>query len=105
MNTNNFSQQLKDLRKGLVYAISSEVQNTKNGRIKFSDTEAPRLYFDGGWRAIIVVKQDFMDATNCAFGWHDDRCSQKGANAFVFSTQLSVDLLLQVYELIQSKKK
>lgn len=105
MNTNDFSKQVKDLRKNLVDAISAEVQNTKSGKIKFTETEAPRFYFDGGWRDIIQVSQGFMNTGDCRFGWHDDRCANKGANAFVYSAQLSVDLLLQIYELIQSKKK
>lgn len=104
MNT-NFTEQVKNLRKELTTAIYKEVQYSRNSKIKFSETEAPRFYFDGGWREIIHVGINFMSPNACQFGWHDDRCSNKGANAFVYSSQISVDLLLEIYELIISKKQ
>lgn len=102
-NTSILKEQLRSVRETLLRDLFVEVQNTKNMKIKFTETQAPRFYYDGGWRDIIQLSAGAVFDHSVMFGWHDERCSVKGANAFVPSAQISTDMLLQFHELVCSK--
>lgn len=101
--TSLFQERLAALRKEILDDIFKTLQERKNMKMKFTETEAPRFYFDGGWRDIIQLRIDFMSPESIAFGWHDERCSDKGANAFVYSAQISTEILIQFHGLIFDK--
>lgn len=103
-STASLKERLNALRNDILCDIFMAVQSKKNLKIKFTETEAPRFYFDGGWRDIIQLSIGFMNTKSVAFGWHDERCSGKGANAFVYSAQISTELLIQFHELIFGKE-
>lgn len=103
--TSSFKERLNTLRKEILDDIFKALQERKNMKIKFTETEAPRFYFDGGWRDIIQLSIGFMSPESVAFGWHDERCANKGANAFVYSAQISTELLMQFHELIFKEEK
>lgn len=100
-----FKARLATLRKEILEDIFKALQERKNMKIKFTETEAPRFYFDGGWRDIIQLSIGFMSPESVSFGWHDERCAKKGANAFVYSAQISTELLMQFHELIFDKER
>lgn len=102
-NTSILKEQLQSVRKTLLRDLFVEVHNTKNMKIKFTETQAPRFYYDGDWRDIIQLSVGAVFEHSVMFGWHDKRCSGKGANAFVPSAQISTDMLLQFHELVCSK--
>lgn len=97
-----YKERVQAIRKEILTDICLVMQGTKKQRIKFTDTQAPRFYFDGGWREIIEIKQGFFGGPEALlFGWHDARCSASiGANAFVGTAAISTEILLQCHELI-----
>lgn len=103
-STEDIKLQLSSLRSAILFDLLKAVQSTKSMKITFSETEAPRFYFDGGWRDIIQLRVDVMSPSSMSFGWHDERCTSNGANAFVYSAQISTEILVQFHELIYSKK-
>lgn len=103
MTTSILKERLQDIRKALLRDLFIEVQSTKNMKIKFTETQAPHFYYDGDWRDIIQLSVGGVFDHSVMFGWHDKRCSSKGANAFVPSAQISTDMLLQFHELVCSK--
>lgn len=99
--TTILSERVKGIRREILTDICLEVQATKNRKVKFTETQAPRLYFDGGWRDIIEIKEGFFGGVDgLQFGWHDSRCAGHGVNAYVGSAQLSTELLLQCHALV-----
>lgn len=102
-NTSILKEQLQSVRETLLLDIFTAVQNAKNMKIKFTETQAPRFYYDGDWRDIIQLSVGGVFDNSVMFGWHDKRCSSKGANAFVPSAQISTDMLLQFHELVCDK--
>lgn len=102
-NTSLLKERLSNLRNDILCDIFKELQERKNMKIKFTETEAPRFYYDGGWRDIIQLSIGFMSPESILFGWHDERCSNKGANAFVYSAQISTEILIQFHELVYNK--
>lgn len=103
--TSQLKEQVKSIRKEILSDIYMAIQKRKNMKIKFTETECPRFYFDGGWRDIIQLSIEFFSNSSVSFGWHDERCKGKGANAFVSSAQISTEILLQFHELIYGKEK
>ena len=69
-------------------------------KIKFTETQAPRFYYDGAWREVVQLSIEFMSNKSVSFGWHDERCAGKGVNAYVYSAQISTEMLLQFHELV-----
>lgn len=63
-------------------------QNARN-------TQAPRFYYDGVWKEVVQLSIEFMSNKSVSFGWHDERCAGKGVNAYVYSAQISTEMLLQ----------
>lgn len=53
----------------------------KGEKYKFTESEAPRFYCDGGWRVLVELQFPVDDRHSIVAGWHDDRCSGKGVNA------------------------
>lgn len=104
-NTSFFKEQVKNLRAEILKDLYKAVQKHKSLKIKFTETQAPRFYFDGGWRDITQLSIEFFSNASVTFGWHDDRCSGKGANAFVSSAQISTEILLQFHELIYGEEE
>ena len=102
-NTSLLKERLNNLRNDILCDIFKELQEPKNMKIVFTETEAPRFYYDGGWRDIIQLSIGFMSSNSIAFGWHDKRCSNSGTNAFVYSSQISTEILIQFHELIFNK--
>ena len=98
--TSILKEKVQSIRKELLSDIYMAVQNTKNMKVKFTETQAPRFYYDGAWREVIQLSVEFMSNQSVAFGWHDERCSGKGVNAFVYSAQMSTEMLLQFHELL-----
>ena len=103
--TTFFKKQVKNIRTEILKDIYMAIQKRKNLKIKFTETQAPRFYFDGGWRDITQLSIEFFSNASVTFGWHDDRCSGKGANAFVSSAQISTEILLQFHELIYGEEE
>lgn len=95
-----FKGRVDAIRKELLADIYMAVQNSKSMKIKFTETQAPRFYYDGAWREITQISIEFMSNQTVSFGWHDERCSGKGANAFVYSAAVSTETLLQCHGLI-----
>ncbi len=101
-----YKERVQAIRKELLTDIYLVMQGTKTQTIKFTATQAPRFYFDGQWREIIMLKQGFFaGACSITFGWHDERCGSNGANAFVSAASLSTETLLQCHELIFGSKE
>lgn len=46
-------------------------------KIKFTETQAPRFYYDGAWREVVQLSIEFMSNKSVFFGWHDERCAGK----------------------------
>ena len=103
--TTFFKEQVKNIRTQILKDIYMAIQKRKNLKIKFTETQAPRFYFDGGWRDITQLSIEFFSNASVTFGWHDNRCSGKGANAFVSSAQISTEILLQFHELIYGEEE
>ncbi len=101
--TSLFQERLAALRKEILEDLFKALQKRKNMKIKFAETEAPRFYYDGGWRDITQLSIGLISPESISFGWHDERCSNKGANAFVYSAQISTEILIQFHELIFDK--
>ena len=99
-NTSYYKAKVQEIRTALVHDLYMAVQNSKNMKIKFSETQAPRFYFDGAWREITQLSIEFMSNKSVSFGWHDERCAGKGVNAYVYSAQVSTEMLLQFHELV-----
>lgn len=102
--TTFLKEQVKNIRTEILKDLYMAIQKRKNLKIKFTETQAPRFYFDGGWRDITQLSIEFFSNESVTFGWHDDRCSRKGANAFVSSAQISTEILLQFHELIYGEE-
>lgn len=102
-NTPLLKERLSKLRNDILCDIFKELQERKNMKIKFAETEAPRFYYDGGWRDITQLSIGLISPESISFGWHDERCSNKGANAFVYSAQISTEILILFHELIFDK--
>ena len=99
-NTSYYKAKVKEIRTSLVHDLYMAVQNSENMKIKFTETQAPRLYFDGAWREITQLSIEFMSNKSVSFGWHDERCAGNGVNAYVYSAQISTEMLLQFHELV-----
>ena len=99
-NTSYYKAKVQEIRTSLVHDLYMAVQHSKNMKIKFTETQAPRLYFDGAWREITQLSIEFMSNKSVSFGWHDERCAGKGVNAYVYSAQISTEMLLQFHELV-----
>ena len=103
--TTFFKEQVKNIRTEILKDLYMAIQKRKNLKIKFTETQAPRFYFDGGWRDITQLSIEYFSNASVTFGWHDNRCSGKGANAFVSSAQISTEILLQFHELIYCEEE
>lgn len=99
-STSILKEMVQNVRKELLTDLYMAVQNSKNMKIKFTETQAPRFYYDGAWREIIQLSIEFMSNNSVSFGWHDERCTGKGVNAYVYSAQISTEMLLQFHELV-----
>lgn len=105
-NTSSYKKQVQALRNEMLADLCQAVQATKKGMLRFTDTQAPRMYFDGGWREIVVIKLGFFESANgLLFGWHDERCGSNSANAFVGAASLCTETLLQCHELVYGEGK
>ncbi len=98
--TSILKEKVQNVRKELLTDLYMAVQNSKNMKIKFTETQAPRFYYDGAWREIVQLSIEFMSNKSVSFGWHDERCAGKGVNAYVYSAQISTEMLLQFHELV-----
>ena len=67
---------------------------------KFDETKAPRMYFDGAWRALIKVSVPTTSRFSTAVSWHDERCLGKGANASTGLGNCPVETQVKIYDLI-----
>lgn len=99
-NTSYYKDKVQEIRTSLVHDLYMAVQNSKNMKIKFTETQAPRFYYDGAWREVVQLSIEFMSNKSVSFGWHDERCAGKGVNAYVYSAQISTEMLLQFHELV-----
>lgn len=99
-NTSYCKTKVQEIRTSLVHDLYMAVQNSKNMKIKFTETQAPRFYYDGAWREVFQLSIEFMSNKSVSFGWHDERCAGKGVNAYVYSAQISTEMLLQFHELV-----
>lgn len=99
-NTSYYKAKVQEIRTPLVRDLYMAVQNSKNMKIKFTETQAPRFYYDGAWREVVQLSIEFMSNKSVSFGWHDERCAGKGVNAYVYSAQISTEMLLQFHELV-----
>lgn len=99
-NTSYYKTKVQEIRTSLVHDLYMAVQNSKNMKIKFTETQAPRFYYDGAWREVVQLSIEFMSNKSVSFGWHDERCAGKGVNAYVYSAQISTEMLLQFHELV-----
>lgn len=99
-NTLYYKAKVQEIRTSLVRDLYMAVQNSKNMKIKFTETQAPRFYYDGAWREVVQLSIEFMSNKSVSFGWHDERCAGKGVNAYVYSAQISTEMLLQFHELV-----
>lgn len=105
-STKEIEKQVKAIRKEMMKDLFSALQESKYGKIRFTDTQAPRFYFDGKWREIIMLKQGFFaGADSILFGWHDERCTSNGANTFMGVASLTTETLLQCHELVFGNKE
>lgn len=99
-STSILKEMVQNVRKELLTDLYMAVQNSKNMKIKFTETQAPRFYYDGAWREIVQLSIEFMSNNSVSFGWRDERCAGKGVNAYVYSAQISTEMLLQFHELV-----
>ena len=99
-NTSYYKTKVQEIRASLVHDLYMAVQNSKNMKIKFTETQAPRFYYDGAWREVVQLSIEFMSNKSVSFGWHDERCAGKGVNAYVYSAEISTEMLLQFHELV-----
>lgn len=99
-NTSYYKAKVQEIRTFLVHDLYMAVQNSKNMKIKFTETQAPRFYYDGAWREVVQLSIEFMGNKSVSFGWHDEHCAGKGVNAYVYSAQISTEMLLQFHELV-----
>ncbi len=53
----------------------------KGEKYRFTESEAPRFFYDGAWRVVTELEIPKDDAQAVMAGWHDDRCTGKGVNA------------------------
>lgn len=52
-NTSYYKAKVQEIRTSLVRDLYMAVQNSKNMKIKFTETQAPRFYYDGAWREVV----------------------------------------------------
>lgn len=97
-STSAFKQQVKELRQELINDITIELQKHKNGKMRFTETQAPRYANDHSWCDLTEIRTSYFGEPE--FGWHDERCSAKGANAWVGTAKVSTEILLRFHELI-----
>ena len=75
----DFAFHLEELGREMRKAIMD--MGRRNETYKFTESEAPRFYYDGAWRTVTEL-QFPPDAQRAIMaGWHDDRCLNKGVNA------------------------
>ena len=85
------------LRNG-IYSVAKGVK-----KFRFSETEAPRMYIDGGWRELISLEMPEDSRHDMIVGWHDERCSNKGVNARMTFGRIPAELMVEFYELVCRK--
>lgn len=75
----DYAFRLHEMGKNMREAIRK--MGRRGEKVRLTESEAPRFYYDGGWREVIELL--FPDDSSQAImaGWHDDRCSGKGVNA------------------------
>lgn len=79
------------------------VSMANNETFKFSGSECPRMYFDNDWREICYVQVPASPKFAVRVGWHDDRCSGKGTNAFANLSNCPMETEVELFEIICRK--
>ena len=70
---------------------------------KFTDSEAAIIYSRGKWRKIMEVTLPVSPKYSPMVKWHDEDCSQRGANSAMGIGNLPLDTIIEIYELICKK--
>ena len=69
-------------------------------KVKFTESEAPRFFYDGGWREVVELQFPDDDRHCIMAGWHDDRCSNKGVNARIALSCLPMECQQEFFVLM-----
>ena len=70
---------------------------------KFTDSEAAIIYSRGKWRKIMEVTLPVSPKYSPMVKWHDEDCSQRGANSAMGIGNLPLDTIIEIYKLICKK--
>lgn len=73
-------------------------------KVKFSDSEAPRFYYDGGWREVTELHFPLDDQHAIMAGWHDERCSNKGVNVRIALSCLPLECQRDFFMLMARRR-
>ncbi|PNP96442.1 hypothetical protein BFS16_00725 [Hoylesella timonensis] len=93
----DFQNKLIAMRKDLM----TELWTVAAGKtFKFDDTKSPRFYFDREWRSVIKVDVPANKKYSPIVWWHDDRCTQKGANASMGLGNCPLETQIEIFDLI-----
>ena len=92
-----FQNKLIAMRKDLM----TELWTIAAGKtFRFDDTKSPRFYFDREWRSVIKVDVPADKKYSPIVWWHDNRCSEKGANASTGLGNCPLETQVNIYDLI-----
>ena len=73
-------------------------------KYRFTESEAPRFYYDGGWREVIELQFPDDDKHCIMAGWHDDRCTGKGVNARIALSCLPLECQRDFFLLMAKRR-
>lgn len=73
-------------------------------KFKFTESEAPRFYYDGAWREVVELQFPDDDRHAIMAGWHDDRCSTKGVNARIALSCLPLECQQEFFVLMARRR-
>jgi len=73
-------------------------------KYKFTESEAPRFYYNGNWREVIELQFPEDDKHCIMAGWHDDRCTGKGVNARIALSSLPMECQQQFFVLMAKRR-
>lgn len=81
------------------------LQMGKRGEtVKFTESEAPRFYHDGAWHEVIELQFPAYEPLSIMAGWHDDRCSGRGANAHMGLSCLPLECQREFFLLMARRR-
>lgn len=77
---------------------------SRGEKYRFTESEAPRFYYDGGWREVVELQFPDDDRHCIMAGWHDDRCTGKGVNARIALSCLPLECQQQFFVLMARRR-